>query len=252
MTSFDSVCTSPLSSFAEKHLYAIHCLDDQSCGRAEGEPRGGSAKRMANYPAHKARNRRRARHTAAVPGLGTRTEMQHHPQPSASLASGRVQSASHRSVRVSIIEQTPPPSFCGTRRRLFLSQRVQQQHCNRHSSRSIVSPAGRPMNNANLEQSVKRTFSFCRPPEGYTKMATPRFMTVTARTIRCHLNSYFTASSIHQVLVEMFCTEHGQQPHTQLQFNRHYLTSCRPARNILSIFGLSLRSVLRAGNSVWR
>lgn len=49
---FDSVRTRP-SLFAEKHLYAIHCLDDQSCGRAEGEPRGGSAKRMGNYPAHK-------------------------------------------------------------------------------------------------------------------------------------------------------------------------------------------------------
>lgn len=38
-----------------KHLYAIHCLDDQSCGRAEGDPRGGSTKRMACYPAHKVR-----------------------------------------------------------------------------------------------------------------------------------------------------------------------------------------------------
>ncbi|CAM9268163.1 unnamed protein product [Ectocarpus fasciculatus] len=38
---------------AEKHLYAIQCLDDQSCGKADGEPRGGSTKRMGNYPAHK-------------------------------------------------------------------------------------------------------------------------------------------------------------------------------------------------------
>ncbi|CAM9824280.1 unnamed protein product, partial [Hapterophycus canaliculatus] len=33
--------------------YAIHCLDDQTCGRAGGQPRGGSVKRMSNYPAHK-------------------------------------------------------------------------------------------------------------------------------------------------------------------------------------------------------
>ena len=38
---------------SEKHLYAIYCIDDDSCGRAEGQPRGGSTKRMGNYPAHK-------------------------------------------------------------------------------------------------------------------------------------------------------------------------------------------------------
>ncbi|CAN0102314.1 unnamed protein product [Discosporangium mesarthrocarpum] len=35
-----------------RHLYAVHCIDDASCGRKDGTPRGGSVKRMDNYPAH--------------------------------------------------------------------------------------------------------------------------------------------------------------------------------------------------------
>ncbi|CAM9984893.1 unnamed protein product [Choristocarpus tenellus] len=36
-----------------RQLYVIHCIDDDSCGRAEGTPRGGSVKRISAYPAHK-------------------------------------------------------------------------------------------------------------------------------------------------------------------------------------------------------
>ena len=39
--------------FPDKNLYAVYCVDDQTCGRAEAEPRGGSNKRISNYPAHK-------------------------------------------------------------------------------------------------------------------------------------------------------------------------------------------------------
>jgi hypothetical protein len=48
------------------HIYVVTCIDDQTCGRAEAEPRGGCKKRIENYGAHKAYQAETAREGSPV------------------------------------------------------------------------------------------------------------------------------------------------------------------------------------------